>query len=502
MMPLMSDTFITKSTNNNGRDDVNYNNISQLQYTDMNDKRSSMLTPPPLPPPFVMPPLPFDGDMSRPRKRTRTTPEQLAVLEKSFSLNPSPNSRTREQLSIQLGMPERSIQIWFQNRRAKVKNQAKQSMQLQDKTLYMQRQYAANAAAAACQSAAVQQQHGTIDPELYNYYYYYYFQQIQQQHQLSKAQTFINTASMGSINPSFTTTVAENTNSVNSTANITSPTPISSSSFPIPSSMWISNHSSATPDLILSASTSSSSTTSDNRHTYKKHPTISSSTERTRAHSVGPYPYYHRNKLARLERHASLDPPASHHYQSSAYGCSNYITNNQFYNPAIMEESTTTNGLAAGSVKQIHHLTAETLQIGTWKRVCNLSCQINLSTHTLVWCIVDEARNQSFRMDIDLSLVQFIRMKQNGLEFFISSPEHIQFYMTISSLEREWTQCHDFTQDKQGSSENLHVLEGLSLGMELMEVLMQAPELQSLLIEDEEDALSLNCETNNIAMID
>lgn len=112
MMPLMSDTFVTKSTNNNGRDDVNYNNISQLQYTDMNDKRSSMLTPP-LPPPFVMPPLPFDGDMSRPRKRTRTTPEQLAVLEKSFSLNPSPNSRTREQLSIQLGMPERSIQIWF-----------------------------------------------------------------------------------------------------------------------------------------------------------------------------------------------------------------------------------------------------------------------------------------------------------------------------------------------------------------------------------------------------
>lgn len=114
----------------------------------------------------------------------------------------------------------------------------------------------------------------------------------------------------------------------------------------------------------------------------------------------------------------------------------------------------------------------------------------------MVWYIGDEARNQSFRMDIDLSLVQFIRMKQNGLEFFISSPEHIQFYMTISSLEREWAQCHDFTQDKQGSSENLHVLEGLSLGMELMEILMQAPELQSLLIEDEEDGM-----TNNLLLL-
>ncbi|OAD01867.1 Homeodomain-like DNA binding domain-containing transcription factor, partial [Mucor lusitanicus CBS 277.49] len=56
-----------------------------------------------------------------PRKRTRATPEQLAVLEKTFNVNPSPNNRVREQLSRELGMSERSIQIWFQNRRAKVK---------------------------------------------------------------------------------------------------------------------------------------------------------------------------------------------------------------------------------------------------------------------------------------------------------------------------------------------------------------------------------------------
>ncbi|OZJ05079.1 hypothetical protein BZG36_02087 [Bifiguratus adelaidae] len=56
------------------------------------------------------------------KKRTRATPEQLAILEHTFSYNTSPNAKMREQLSKQLGMTERSIQIWFQNRRAKVKS--------------------------------------------------------------------------------------------------------------------------------------------------------------------------------------------------------------------------------------------------------------------------------------------------------------------------------------------------------------------------------------------
>ncbi|OAD73910.1 Homeodomain-like DNA binding domain-containing transcription factor, partial [Phycomyces blakesleeanus NRRL 1555(-)] len=59
--------------------------------------------------------------------RMRATPKQLELLEKTFSINPSPNNRMREQMSKELAMSERSIQIWFQNRRAKVKNQAKRS---------------------------------------------------------------------------------------------------------------------------------------------------------------------------------------------------------------------------------------------------------------------------------------------------------------------------------------------------------------------------------------
>lgn len=114
---------------------------------------------------------------------------------------------------------------------------------------------------------------------------------------------------------------------------------------------------------------------------------------------------------------------------------------------------------------------------------------MDLSTRTLIWCIGDE--QQSFRIDINLNLIQFIRMHSNSmtntnkLEFFLSSPDQVKFFMT-TTMEGNWVQCHDFTQDKQASSENVHVLEGFSLlQAEFMEILMQAPDLQSLVIQEE-----------------
>jgi hypothetical protein len=55
-------------------------------------------------------------------KRKRKTPEQLALLEKEFETNPMPNKDVREHLSQNLGLTSRQVQIWFQNKRAKVKN--------------------------------------------------------------------------------------------------------------------------------------------------------------------------------------------------------------------------------------------------------------------------------------------------------------------------------------------------------------------------------------------
>ncbi|KAG1080797.1 hypothetical protein G6F42_023205 [Rhizopus arrhizus] len=119
---------------------------------------------------------------------------------------------------------------------------------------------------------------------------------------------------------------------------------------------------------------------------------------------------------------------------------------------------------------------------------------MDLSTRTLIWCIGDE--QQSFRIDIKLNLIQFIRMHSNSmtntnkLEFFLSSPDQVKFFMTTTMDGDAWVQCHDFTQDKQASSENVHVLEGFSLlQAEFMEILMQAPDLQSLVIQEEETAM-------------
>lgn len=73
------------------------------------------------------------------RKRSRATAEQLAVLEDTFATNVSPNSKLRKQLAEQLKMTERSIQIWFQNRRAKVKHmQKKAQMQMHQAALRAQ----------------------------------------------------------------------------------------------------------------------------------------------------------------------------------------------------------------------------------------------------------------------------------------------------------------------------------------------------------------------------
>lgn len=61
------------------------------------------------------------------KKRTRTTPEQLRILQKAFIADPMPNSLTRVALAKKLGMNARAVQVWFQNRRAKAKLEAKRA---------------------------------------------------------------------------------------------------------------------------------------------------------------------------------------------------------------------------------------------------------------------------------------------------------------------------------------------------------------------------------------
>ncbi|KAM0684132.1 hypothetical protein MDAP_000872 [Mitosporidium daphniae] len=56
------------------------------------------------------------------KKRTKTSPYQLEVLQSTFETDPMPSTGIRAALALHLGMTSRSVQVWFQNRRAKGKH--------------------------------------------------------------------------------------------------------------------------------------------------------------------------------------------------------------------------------------------------------------------------------------------------------------------------------------------------------------------------------------------
>ncbi|KAI9842155.1 MAG: hypothetical protein M1837_007442 [Sclerophora amabilis] len=63
------------------------------------------------------------------QKRQRATQDQLITLEVEFNKNPTPTAPVRERIAQDINMTERSVQIWFQNRRAKIKLLAKKSIE-------------------------------------------------------------------------------------------------------------------------------------------------------------------------------------------------------------------------------------------------------------------------------------------------------------------------------------------------------------------------------------
>lgn len=66
-----------------------------------------------------------DRKRGRKARRKRTSPVQLAELLKVFETNDNPNHDVREMLSKKVGMTNREVQVWFQNRRAKEANMEK-----------------------------------------------------------------------------------------------------------------------------------------------------------------------------------------------------------------------------------------------------------------------------------------------------------------------------------------------------------------------------------------
>lgn len=57
-------------------------------------------------------------------KRQRLTELQSKYLLSAFQQNPKPDAQQRQKLAASVGLSPRAIQIWYQNRRAKLRKEA------------------------------------------------------------------------------------------------------------------------------------------------------------------------------------------------------------------------------------------------------------------------------------------------------------------------------------------------------------------------------------------
>ncbi|KAL0139853.1 Homeodomain-like DNA binding domain-containing transcription factor [Mucor lusitanicus] len=69
-------------------------------------------------------------------KRKRITPYQLTVLSDLFASTDTPNYQLRENTASKLNMTNREVQVWFQNRRAKVNRNRLQEQKKHDPFVY------------------------------------------------------------------------------------------------------------------------------------------------------------------------------------------------------------------------------------------------------------------------------------------------------------------------------------------------------------------------------
>ncbi|KAI8372869.1 uncharacterized protein BYT42DRAFT_518980 [Radiomyces spectabilis] len=389
------------------------------------------------------------------RKRTRATADQLAVLEDTFAVNVSPNSKLRKQLSEKLQMSERSIQIWFQNRRAKVKHMQKRAqMQMHQASIRAQMYY----------YQQQQQQHQHPRPHSHQQQRQY-FQHLSAtvppppppQSKLPLmpcnpySMLYTNTASHMAISR------AQSVDAIQPVPNVyVTPPP---GVWPTPSTMMRQSmppHQLKDVHLDFPAYIHGPMSPSPSPHPNTMTVTPSTIPTLVSVPDAGP------TAMLTTQTSVSTPPPGTVMWPTASAVQPSNSAPASTIDPSnlMMTPPSNDNDL---------HLSVTTLTIGTWHRLkmsnSDLLCLFNPAQRVLAWHVVDSGCH--FKIEIALDAVVSIQYTACDVlgEVHIDLSESPQFFMQSQedpSTDSQWIQCSDFTEGKQASHLYRHTVQGLA----------------------------------------
>ncbi|KAI8066402.1 homeobox domain-containing protein [Gongronella butleri] len=369
------------------------------------------------------------------KKRTRVTPSQLRVLEETFSTSATPDSKMRKMLAAKLQMPERSIQIWFQNRRAKVKLLHRRALLREEQEAARAKMYAEAAAAAAAMHQHQQHHHHMPPPPpLPSSTHAPHHQHQHQQH---------HHASVHGIPP---------------------PPPLAIAAAAAGTSYWYTSPTSTMMTPASAKSTSPTTTTTMMMESYQQH--------QHQQHHHG------HHKLTAMDRCWSAEPLYSYSSSSNSSSSSSamsasmplYISPSPTPHPAPCSSSL--DDLSSG---WIH---ANAITIGTWHRMKinaqDLQCCFQLQERAFEWHIRDSSYHFKMVISFDAIACLDISILDNGIfaQMDIDLTEPPLFFMetmddnNLSSSSSSWIQCSDFTEGMQATCHLHHTIRGLATDLQ------------------------------------